>query len=342
MRFALLGSQRCRFAGSGRMVHPMIRSSITRRCSALAPMACSAFLMLCALCALAAGCVPAAVPHTETPLRANDGLECQAYILSGRQPVTDVFLSMGGTGTGTMARLPAEMQELLASRSAAFVTLDKPGVHATFGDSSSVRIDDGPFQRHTQGTLLACARQALQLSLDQFGPAIRWHLRGHSEGALLALFLFDDLLATDPALAQRVKTLILSGLPLEPAAENTRRQLADHPVLERAVRACDWSVMRHLGVSCAYFRDAEQRPSGRAMFERLAARSPGVRIRVFTGNADINTPAHFVRDLEAWNAAQGHLDLQVRYYDGAHGGTPAVRRELTELLLGIVPPGQPR
>jgi len=108
-------------------------------------------MMSAAIMAVATACAPASVPHTEAPLRANDGLACQAYVLSGRQPVTDVFVSMGGTGTGTSARLPPEMQELLASRSAAFVTFDKPGVRATFGDPSSVRIDDGPFQRHTQG-----------------------------------------------------------------------------------------------------------------------------------------------------------------------------------------------
>lgn len=288
--------------------------------------------------ALATGCAPASVPRTEAPLRANDRLLCQAYVQAGREPVTDVFLSMGGTGTGTSAHLPAEMQALLASRLAAFVTFDKPGVHATFGDPSSVRIDDGPFQRHTQGTLLDCAQQALQRSLDRFGPNIRWHLRGHSEGALLALLLFDQLLDTDPNLAQHVKTLILTGLPLEPSATNTRRQLADHPALARAFAVCDWAVMRAQGVSCAYLRDAEQRPSGRLIFERIAARSPSVRIRVFQGNADVNTPAQLARELEAWNAAQGHLDLAVRYYEGAHGGSPAIRREMSELLLGLVPP----
>jgi len=260
----------------------------------------------------------------------------------GSEPVTDVFVSMGGTGTGTSARLPAEMQELLASRPAAFVTFDKPGVHATFGDPASVRIDDGPFQRHTQGTLLDCARQALQLSLARYGPAIRWHLRGHSEGALLALFLFDELLDTDPSLAQHVKTLILSGLPLEPFAAITRRQLADHHDLARAFEACDWTVMRAQGVSCSYLRDAEKRPSGRQMFERIAAWSPGIQIRVFQETADENTPAHFVRELEAWNVAQGHLDLGVRYYDGAHGGAPAIRREMSQLLLSLVPPDRAR
>src|SRR5512140_1993724 len=77
--------------------HVMIRSSIARYYGALAPMTCPAFITLWALCAFTAACAPASVPHIEAPLRASDGLECQAYVLSGREPVTDVFLSMGGT-----------------------------------------------------------------------------------------------------------------------------------------------------------------------------------------------------------------------------------------------------
>jgi pimeloyl-ACP methyl ester carboxylesterase len=308
----------------------MPRTTRARR-ALLATTACAAVL------ALAASCGTTGLPRTEARLTTRDGLACQAYLVSGRQPVTDVFLVMGGTGTSTSARLPAEFQELLASRSAAFVTFDKPGVHATFGDPSSVQIEDDPFQRHTQATLLDCARSALALALDRFGPATRWHLRGHSEGALLALFLLDDLLDTDPAMARRVKTLILSGLPLEPFAEIIRRQLADHPALARAIESCDWAVMRTQGVSCAYLRHAAQQPSGQAMFERLAARSPAISIQVFQGNDDVHTPARFVHALEAWNAAQGHMDLSVRYYDGAHGGSSAARRELGQLLLDLVP-----
>jgi hypothetical protein len=96
--------------------------------------------------------------------------------------------------------------------------------------------------------------------------------------------------------------------------------------------------MRRLGISCAYLRDAASRPSGRAMFERLAARTPrlALHVRVLQGERDENTPARFVHELEAWNAEAGHLDLSVRYYDGDHRGTPEARRFMTELLLGIV------
>jgi hypothetical protein len=80
-------------------------------------------------------------------------------------------------------------------------------------------------------------------------------------------------------------------------------------------------------------RDASARPSGFEMFRRIAAASPKVPIRVFQGNADVHTPAAFVWQLEAWNAAAGHLDLVVRYYDGAHAGTPEARREPVRAAL---------
>lgn len=278
-------------------------------------------------------CAPSVPPQT---LEARDGLACDAYVVAGREPVTDVFLSMGGTGTGSIAFVPEAMRDVLRTKTAAFVTFDKPGVHASFGDPASVRIDDEPFHRHTQGTILECAERAIALAERRFGPNVRWHLRGHSEGALIALYLLDDLLQRRPALAERIETLVLSGLPLEPFDELTRRQLSTEPMLAQATERCDWSVMKHTGVSCAYIEDAKARPSGSVMFERLASRRSKARVFAFAGNYDANTPARFVRRLEEWNTADGHLDLKIRYYDGGHTGTPEVRRELSELLVGLV------
>jgi len=289
--------------------------------------------------AVLAGCAHAPiapiapVAHVEAVLRADDGLACEAYVVAQHEPVTDVFLWMGGTGTGTSARLPDDLAEFVRSRAVAFVTFDKPGVHATFGDPASVRIDDGPFQRHTQGTLIACAKRALALARQRFGPAVRVHLHGHSEGALIALYVLDEL---GPADAAHVSSLVLSGLPLEPFDELVRRQVAGHPVLARAIAACDWVAMRPTGVSCAYLRDAGARPSGRAMFERFATRAPAARFIVFAGSDDTNTPARFVHDLEAWNARDGHLALDVHDYEGAHHGTAASRREMAEVLAGML------
>src|SRR5262249_14939072 len=112
----------------------------------------------------------------------------------------------------------------------------------------------------------------------------------------------------------------------------------NEPGLARALDECNWQVMRQrMGVSCAYLRDASTRPSGSAIFRRIAAASPKVKIRVFQGTDDAHTPATLVRELEEGNADQGHLDLKVRYYEGAHAGTPEVRQELSDSLLQLVP-----
>jgi|tagenome__1003787_1003787.scaffolds.fasta_scaffold20290789_2 hypothetical protein len=69
--------------------------------------------------------------------------------------------------------------------------------------------------------MLACARQAMTWSQEQFGPGIQFHLRGHSEGTLIALFLYEKLLSEEPALAAKVSSLVLSGLGLESSRRGT-------------------------------------------------------------------------------------------------------------------------
>src|SRR5262249_30892161 len=149
-------------------------------------------LIFVALSACARGpAIPSGVHVVSADVAAGDGLTCRAHIAWKNEPVTDVFLWMGGTGTGSMAFLSDEERTLVESRAAAIVTFDKPGVSAPFGDPGSVTIDDGPFARHTQGSLLGCADAALRLAHDRLRYA-RWHARGHSEGALLALYLADQ------------------------------------------------------------------------------------------------------------------------------------------------------
>jgi uncharacterized protein (DUF885 family) len=278
----------------------------------------------------------------ERELEAKDGLSCQAYLAWNNEPVSDVVLWMAGTGTGSVAFIPEDTQPLLRSRPAAFITFDKPGVHASFGDPASVRIDDAPLQRHTQETLLECAKQALRLTEDTFGARIRWHFRGHSEGVSIGLTLLLSLLAEHPEQAQRVATLVLSGVPLESLPEIFRRQLADKPLLARAVQTCNWPIMKQqFGLSCGYLQEAQTRPSGFALFEKLSALHPHTRFEIFQGNADLNTPVSFVHQLDAWNREHASLDLNVHYYDGAHAGTSEARRQLAALMLGLVPVAKP-
>jgi hypothetical protein len=271
-------------------------------------------------------------------LPAPGGLACSGYAAWNHGPVADVLLTLAGTGTGSIAFVHETSWAMLDTRRAAYLTFDKPGVSATFGDPAAVRIEDEPFKRHTQGSLLGCAREALRFSDELFGSDVRWHFRGHSEGVLILLSLYDELLAKHPAQAQRVRSLVLSGVPLEPFAEILRRQLADKPLLAQAVANCDDAILKQrLGTSCLYLADAKARPSGFELFERLAARRASTEFHIFHGSRDVNTPARFVRQLESWNAERGHLDITFHHFEGGHAGTPEVKRELSALLTSLAP-----
>ena len=155
----------------------------------------------------------------------------------------------------------------------------------------------------------------------------------------MALYAYEALLAQDAETASAIATVVLSGLALEPFADILERQLALVPAgaqLKQALASCDWPVLRErLGISCAYVEDARSRPSGRAMFERLATRAPRARWHVFQGTHDWNTPVEPERALQAWDASAGHLGIEFHYYDGTHQGSDAARAEVARLLTAI-------
>jgi hypothetical protein len=255
------------------------------------------------------------------------------------EPVRDVFLVINGSGILSNAFVHPAFKDLLKTRHVAYMTYDKPGIHAPFDDPAKVQRDYATLERYTVGDGVECATHALQWAREKLGPSVRLHVRAHSEGALVALYTYESLLEHDTETAQSIVTFVLSGLALDPIDGILEHQLTvapDGARLRRSLASCDWAVLReHLGISCAYIDDAKKRPSGRAMFERLAARAPSARFVVFQGTDDWNTPVEPVRALEAWNASKGHLDMAFHYYQGGHGGSDAVRVEITQLLRSL-------
>lgn len=276
----------------------------------------------------------------ERELAADAQLLCPGFLVWNNEPVRDVFLIINGSGTLSNAFVHPTFQGLLSTEQVAYATYDKPGVWAPFDDPAAVRRDDALLQRYTLGHGIACATQALRWSREQLGPSVRLHIRGHSEGTLVGLYTYAALLDDDPETASALATLVLSGIALEPFADILERQLATLAGGERlrqALAACDWGVLRNsLGISCAYVADATQRPSGQAMFERLAARGLRSRFYIFHGTEDTNTPVEPVRALEAWNASNGQLQMQFHYYQGGHSGSAAARSEVARVLAAIV------
>jgi hypothetical protein len=278
----------------------------------------------------------------ERPLASADNLVCPGYLVWNNEPVRDVFLVINGSGTLSNAFVHPTLEGVLKTHRVAYSTYDKPGIEAPFGDPAKVRRDYSMLEHYTLGHGVACSIAALHWAREQFGPSVRLHVRGHSEGTLVALYTYEALLDHDAETAKAIATFVLSGLPVEPFDHILAQQLAfipDGDRLRRALTSCDWPVLRErLGISCAYVADATRRPSGRAMFERLAKRAPGARFHVFQGINDWNTPVEPVRALEAWNASDGHLDMTFHYYQGGHGGSEEARAQITRLLASIIAP----
>ena len=278
-------------------------------------------------------------------LPSKDGLACRGYLGWNSPHVQHVFLWMSGTGVYSSAFIHPSVEAALKVNPVAYLTLDKPGIRAPFRDPAKLSVNDQELAQYTQGDMVECARRAMTWSQEQFGHAVQFHLRGHSEGSLIALFLYEKLLSDEPVLAASVSSLVLSGVGLEPFEALVERQLSELPVeqgraIRAAIQSCDWEVLKkHLAVSCRYLEDAYARPSGRAVFENIALRAPTVSFFVFQGNNDAQTPVRYARELEAWNNQLGHLHLAFRYYEGAHvGGPPEVKRELSDLLVRLTAP----
>jgi hypothetical protein len=260
--------------------------------------------------------------------------------------VRHVFIWMSGTGVYSSAFLHPSVERALSVNPVAYLTFDKPGIRAPFQDPAAFTVNDNELSRYTQGHMLECARAAMSSAEERFGQRVRFHLRGHSEGTLISLFLYEQLLSEEPALAARVDSLMLSGLSLEPFQNLVERQLSQFPperskAIRDAIARCDWPRLKtEMPVSCAYLKDAFARPSGRTVFENIARHEPRARFFVFQGNDDTHTPARYVRELETWNQQTGHLDMKFRYYPGGHvGGPPEVKREVSDLLVKLTADG---
>jgi pimeloyl-ACP methyl ester carboxylesterase len=301
-----------------------------------------AFLLALFGATFAAACAPSYQQVVERSLQSRGGLDCTGYLVWNREPVRDVFLVINGSGNLSNAFVHPSFEEILGTHQVAYATYDKPGIRAPFGDPAAVRRDYATFERYTLGHGTACAMSALRWAQQQFGASMRLHLIGHSEGTLVALYAYEALLDEAPALAAQIGTIVLSGLALEPIADILRRQLAELRGGERiraAFASCDQSVLNDspfAGTSCAYLEDAAGRPSGRAMFERLATRAPTARFHIVHGKNDLNVPVRHVRVLEEWNARAGHLPISFHYVEWGHTGNAAARAEVTRLLSAIV------
>jgi pimeloyl-ACP methyl ester carboxylesterase len=179
------------------------------------------------LALVSSGCAGQSLKHVvQRDLPSKDGLTCRGSLGWNSPDVQHVLLWMSGTGVYSSAFVHPSAEAALKVNPVAYLTFDKPGIRAPFRDPAKLSVNDDELAQYTQGHMLECARQAMTWSQEQFGHAIQFHLRGHSEGSLVALFLYEKLLSDEPALAARVSSLVLSGVGLEPFDALVARQLS--------------------------------------------------------------------------------------------------------------------
>ena len=291
----------------------------------------------------ACGCATTQAQIETHALRSIDGRTCRGYF-TWRGPVEHVLFAMNGTGAKSNAFLPPPLEGIVSDRAVLYATFDRPGITATFGTPDNASTDQAVLEAVTQTQLLACANAAVHWISERFGSTLHLHLRGHSEGALLSLMLYRELVAQEPTLAAQIETLILTGTPLEPFRTIIESQLVvfdehDGGALRTAVSGCDWPTMREkLGVSCAYLEDAYAQPSGREVFQSLAEARAPAQIYLFHGTQDWNAHVEPVRELERWVQTQP-LKVHFSYYEGGHNDPPAIaRQELNTLLISLTKP----
>lgn len=271
-------------------------------------------------------------------LDAGDGLVCQGYLAADGEKARRVVLWMSGSGFLSNAAIPESLVPLIEEGDVAVVTFNKPGIEAAFGEPESSHTDLQTLEKYTQGSLIRCAEEALEWSEEVYGKDVEFLLRGHSEGSLIATYLYEAMLKEAPGRADRTPHLVLTGFPAEHVPDIVERQVNELPEPDRttvrsAIEECDWDIMQKaIAMSCEYLEDAAQRLSGFEVFQQLAATGSPAEFYFFQGRTDQNTPASAIEDLEAWNSREGALNMSFSYYDGGHSGTDAAREELALLL----------
>ncbi len=281
-----------------------------------------------------------------------EGRACRAYLSfpSGKDRLP-VVLDLEGTGLYTMSvgvLDPAVEEALVRRRSVAVVAFDKPGLEPD--PESRVRVDMTVYARHTQADLAACAANALSWAAArrETDPDKGIFLRGHSEGALVAVRVYKRLLESGSPAAGRIKALLLSGLPMRRWADILALQnrafypkglaeLAEARERDAIDRGDDVFLLMKCELPAAYLRHALLQESLAETLEGLAPLRPPARFLFFQGREDSNVQASAVEAFERSNAERGRqgrpaLDLSVRYYDAGHSLNEAAVKDLSSFL----------
>jgi alpha-beta hydrolase superfamily lysophospholipase len=301
-----------------------------------------------------------AAPLAQTTVQAASGRSCLAFLQAspGAQGLPLVVASHGsGIYTNVHDRFP--VGDAVRAGRVALLSVDKPGVRPNPDKPGEPLVDDPAYNAYTRADLVDCAAAGLAWARSQpavapEGPLVFF---GHSEGALVALALLDQLHAKAPAEAARVRGLLLSGTPTLAFSATLADQVGVRTArkIEALARAGGDAELREFGgIGAGTLADMLDAHPYEALLGALAARGAPTSITLFHGEDDRNCDPEAVRSSFASRWERHHpadrrpLRLQLRRYPeaGHHGNAEmatdlALHAEAAWLGLGPYAPAAP-
>lgn len=290
--------------------------------------------------AFPAHATPGTEPLRGAEVRTRQGTPCTAYLYADPH-ARDLPLVAKTSGTGvytTADGLARTEAALVETREAAYVTVDKPGIHATNPGTDAFTVEDDVYNRYSPTDLADCLYGAIHWAHSQpevapEGPLV---LRGHSEGA--GVVLQTALILHENNQDTNLRGILTSGTPIGSFTEQITEQAgkAGAKRLYEAALAGDDAYLRdRASVGAAAFIEMVNAPPIQDILATAEQAGLTAPIQMFHGERDDAVPVATVKTyyLEQWqrprSADRRNLHVSLRVYPGClHLPCPAMSADL--------------
>lgn len=299
--------------------------------------------------------------------------------ISRSGPVKTLLLVAGDIGRYTMeadGELSPPPVWLLMRNKVAVAAINKPGISlsasglsatkgaATKGATtkaasakSATQVNDNIFMGYSIGKMVDCWADYLK-QLSRQPPAgvtiNRVLMLGSGEGAHVMIRLYDRLIKERSSLAQKVKTIYLTGFSIDGAydkdmpyelGKETWQKLQDvinnKALAKKAKEKAVYELMdRSRGLT--WFEDLKAHQNLSGLFDNFRKAGSNIYFNIYQG---LDDNMHDIAGFRAWEAAniaakdagKPHINAFIRYYTGDYGLNTAASNDLyTSLAWDII------
>lgn len=274
----------------------------------------------------------------------------------GSTPIKTLLLVAGDVGRYSM-EIDAELSPppvwLLLRNKLAVAAINKPGI-SLIGDGT-VKVNDNILQNYTMGQLVDCWADYLK-QLSRQPPAgmkiNRIVMLGSGEGAHVMIRLYGRLIADRSPLAQRVKTIYMTGFSVDGGYDIDMayalgkekwaqvKKLMAAPQTAATTKAV-YELMAK-SRSIPWLKDLKAHQNLRVFFERFHQAGSKIYFNMYQGLDDslhdiAGNRTWEVANLKAKDEGKPHIEAFIRYYSGGAGLNTAASNDLyTSLAWDII------